>query len=1172
MGKLGTCTCVAAAGFVRLGLHDMSSEDVFDTAPKPPEPPVAGSPPALSGLARWTAGRLVRLLALGTGIYFCFLVLELISVVGYRPIRIHLDPVAVNENGYAIVKGSARPGAQIEVLAGEQKSLSFSRADWRGLFTVEVQPPPEAQTLWARAVSLEAPDFELYRSEPVPIARRPGRPSPPEILLAYFIEDLQILWVSGRGVPNGNFPLRSESGKWIDHAFVQAGGYFDALIPIAKDEPPPTAILPGTGKEKIEAPQPGDPKPFPVTHVSAEALPLSRNADIDLRGENTHVRIRIGLPPVHPCFMLLEKGLIGVEEFVKSTFGETNYSGTVTLVSVHKLPYWAVVEAEQTWRGTPSTLSWYGSNAIGMVPLLTSRDSIKVRFHGLKPAWFGEPSPSSIDNESAIWQGPERARHVQALGFGAMDLLRMDNAASPNQHTGKKGGDEEERFRDFVGKLGGEGAATLRSSWQQILLLIPFGWVIWLGLRKPFGTGESWRTLTATAVILALWRTFTTLGPSIRRVGDLLSANPLLYDAAGYGQRAEINEFAFWMSFGLIAATLPAVWQHLVSREILPTQALAPSRTFARRALSGLRWGYFATLLLLFLAMMADYVKPAEFLTGEIRELKPPPHLVLGVALTLCVCLILLTFGFRALLMGAGLATILLWQLLQSELERNRLDLSKFRAVTDIAQFPRLLVFALSTLAVLPFLSLLLKRLTGSYLARRYRWLLTATFATAALVTPHLPGRAVLTASGSLLLFGFGGIILCHVLNAGSRKPWRTQIKDHPRITRGGLFLLALLLAWPLTSTRQGLEYWQLRNLNFQIQDLFVYVVAFGLVFLLREYSLHASSPVPEPATREVGVYLFAVLLINSYSLWLLLPVPFLVALVLASLWLLRPDEDMERLHRIAGHSFRRLRHLIQDIVDASTAGEQFSAIQRALLAKLKNAELTPTEYEGKLELYRGYLEEKLELETVTRNVQSREAVFGVGGPTLWDNVSAAVKVGALLAAGPLLIALYQFLPRSRVGYAYPVVTLLDFVLSALASWLLCAFFFGFYFSYLRGQSGLSKGIYLFVGICLPFAVYRVLNAQSIADMRFFLLWATQLFLFTSLLGLIAFDYRLLRSNRFQIRDLTAVHNMPSLSAYASTAIAALVPTVIALITGKFGELVKFFLETVIGLPTTGGK
>lgn len=356
--------------------------------------------------------------------------------------------------------------------------------------------------------------------------------------------------------------------------------------------------------------------------------------------------------------------------------------------------------------------------------------------------------------------------------------------------------------------------------------------------------------------------------------------------------------------------------------------------------------------------------------------------------------------------------------------------------------------------------------------------------------------------------------------------------------------------------------------LAYFVEELRMYILALGLVLLLREQARASKSPVVEQAVLGTGVYLFAVVLINSYSPWLLLPIPFLVGLLVASLWLFRPEEELRRLRTVPLEKLARARRLIQDVVDSSTAGEQFAAIRKSLDQKLNSAELTPQEYEDKLDVYRTHLEDKLELETVVRGVSSREAVFAIGGPDLWSNVSAAVRTGAVLASGPFLIALYQFLPYSRVSYPYPLVTLLVFILSAAASWLLYAFFFGFCFASLRGRSGLGKGIHLFFALCLPFAVYRLLNAQSLTDMRPFLLWATQLFLFCSLLGLVAFDNRLLRNHGFRVRDLTAVHDVPALSAYASTALAALVPTVMALITGKFGELVKFFLETVLGVPS----
>ena len=66
-------------------------------------------------------------------------------------------------------------------------------------------------------------------------------------------------------------------------------------------------------------------------------------------------------------------------------------------------------------------------------------------------------------------------------------------------------------------------------------------------------------------------------------------------------------------------------------------------------------------------------------------------------------------------------------------------------------------------------------------------------------------------------------------------------------------------------------------------------------------------------------------------------------------------------------------------------------------------------------------------------------------------------------------------------------------------------------------------------------------------------------------------DYRLLRQNGFKLRDLTLIHNFTFLSVYASTIIAAITPTIIALMTGRINEVVTFFLETVLIQTPAGG-
>jgi hypothetical protein len=179
--------------------------------------------------------------------------------------------------------------------------------------------------------------------------------------------------------------------------------------------------------------------------------------------------------------------------------------------------------------------------------------------------------------------------------------------------------------------------------------------------------------------------------------------------------------------------------------------------------------------------------------------------------------------------------------------------------------------------------------------------------------------------------------------------------------------------------------------------------------------------------------------------------------------------------------------------------------------------------------------------------------------------------VGAFLATVPITLAFYQYVPDAGVRYPYPVADVVSFVIGATASWLLYAFFFGFYYAHIRGSTGLAKGINLSIALVVPFLAYRLLTTQAGSDMWQFFLWAAQVFLFCSLIGLIAFDYRALRANGFRGRDLMMVHNIPVLYAYSSTVVAALGSAVIAVVTNRATDLFKFFVDVIAG-GSTGAK
>jgi hypothetical protein len=196
-----------------------------------------------------------------------------------------------------------------------------------------------------------------------------------------------------------------------------------------------------------------------------------------------------------------------------------------------------------------------------------------------------------------------------------------------------------------------------------------------------------------------------------------------------------------------------------------------------------------------------------------------------------------------------------------------------------------------------------------------------------------------------------------------------------------------------------------------------------------------------------------------------------------------------------------------------------------------------------------------------------RDSVFGLGFSPRTANVRSSLRVGTVLASVPLLVAVYENLPGKNASYPYPLVDLVSFCVRAAASWLLYAFFLGYFFADLRGADGPTKAMRLFVALAVPLAAYHLLKTQSASDMQPFVLWAGQLFAFLGLIGLIGLDYLLLRNNGFQARDLLSLHHIAALSAFGSSLIAALVPAVTALASGRIRDLVAFFLNTV--LPQT---
>lgn len=760
-------------------------------------------------------------------------------------------------------------------------------------------------------------------------------------------------------------------------------------------------------------------------------------------------------------------------------------------------------------------------------------------------------------------------------------------------------------MREFLANI--ETRATggfVSQTWRTLILLVPYAGLLWLARRHKFGQSEAWKPITALVLVLAIWRNWNYFyflllaGPAswLQRI-----VTPARYNLGMGGTEAQSHFLAdagsnaFWLLFipflALVPRYLPVVEGRLGRR---PT-ATRLRRSLPRRIWRGMRIVYGTIVLaLLLLTTQFDTLSRfdwfyrareqaayclqqtwwLDFDTADliINILVNDP--ILTILQIMLLVLLLLAFSSRAALWGVGLLAVAV-RALAVNLRYLPLTESLVAIGEPLNQIPWWAVVAFSGLTAYPLVLYLLSRLASAIPDERPRLplrRLALALILVSLTLARLPPLWLLVIGGALVIWAIGWLVvngLRELEPVTSLAAWARRWPHFFFVTLAGA---ALIIIWPIPRPGTALQFRDLFRLVAELDGIFVYILALALILLMRDYASRRRKDrvVLDPPALEVAVVLFAVFLLNSSSRWLFIPVPFLVGLLMARFWLFQPMAGMRSLRSLLVKAAKDRKRLIQDILDAASARTRFRTIRKALTKKLEAAELKLEEYKTRLDDYEQEFEQELALEEVKPGYQSRDIVFAVGEMGLWKNTQIVTKYGAVLATIPLLIALYEYLPVGQVRYPHPVANLITFLIQSIASWLLYAFFFGYYYVHLRGNSGLVKGLYLFVGLAVPFAVYRLLSTQSLEEMRPFFLWVTQVFLFCTLLGLLSADYRLLRQNGFQMRDLLAVHNLPVLSVYASSVVAAVTPTIIAIITGRLGDVVTFFLETVLPRVPTG--
>lgn len=301
-----------------------------------------------------------------------------------------------------------------------------------------------------------------------------------------------------------------------------------------------------------------------------------------------------------------------------------------------------------------------------------------------------------------------------------------------------------------------------------------------------------------------------------------------------------------------------------------------------------------------------------------------------------------------------------------------------------------------------------------------------------------------------------------------------------------------------------------------------------------------------------LAALIFASYVVGATPNWLLIPIPFMLALWVFPKMVAKPREVWAQTDEAAGAVFAQRGEQILRLI--SSPAQRGVNARNALETKWTGGEITREEYDKRRLELEEYIAAEADKDVLPNGAAWSEMALNFGPhESNWENAKWGAKHGLILAAPFFFFFIWGIFQR-EVGTDKPYLLffLLTRSLIFFADWGIAAFFFGYFFPYLWGESGLKKGSY--VGAAATFCLLSVWVFAPTSSPAL-ILRAGQTFLFFAVLGVWAFDYSTLREElgaNFDWKKLIQMEDLPSLTALASVAIGSLGVTINSVLTGQF--------------------
>ena len=382
------------------------------------------------------------------------------------------------------------------------------------------------------------------------------------------------------------------------------------------------------------------------------------------------------------------------------------------------------------------------------------------------------------------------------------------------------------------------------------------------------------------------------------------------------------------------------------------------------------------------------------------------------------------------------------------------------------------------------------------------------------------------------------------------------------------LFLLALIVSLtvlvPLI-TRDSARSIAVQSFGL-LYPLLQCAAAAGLVIVLKTVS-SANRQRTRLLVVCVGLILFSGYIVDPSINVFMIPIPFILSILLFRRFVINDWATRTQLDSVNNEIVSDRRGFIDKVLAYETA-QHFQANIEKLRDKVTSGDITLKDFEErKLEIEK-YAQDKEVASTHKNGLQAKNTVLSIGpNAEDWLNGRWCLKWGAALIAPFLIVYLFLMvfeasgLPASTYGFLVALNQVLVFV----ADWFIAAFFFGYYFRYLRGSSGLEKGLHVAVVLIVCLLPAWLTRVSSKADLLGIFFRGLQTFLFFILLGIAVFDFATFRNalrGQFRWRTFARFGDMPSLTAVLSVLFASVGVALTTVISGQFKDLITTLISS----------